>query len=114
MRWFTLATLSFWLITSPGAVAQPADADFGALLGQLQSLAEVGDSPGFLALLTADADVEAARAFAGDAFREGVSQAVVRARFSFRSKTFPKATATSSPSRCSPSAATEVGFKPGS
>ena len=80
-----LPTIPACLLTLCAATAgaQPAvtGADFDPLIVQLQAATRDADTDRFLALLDAANDPAAAREFARDALRPGVTAAVVQARF---------------------------------
>lgn len=78
-----LAALGFCGLLAPAAGAQPAAAlaDFEPLAAELQAFVETSDVPRFLALLAPGADRAAARDFASRALQEGITRAVVLARF---------------------------------
>lgn len=79
------AVLALTLLCLPPlpAQAQPPVtlAAFDPLVAELQAVVAAADAPGFLALLAPAADVAAAREFAHEALRPGISRAVVAGRF---------------------------------
>ena len=73
----------FCFLIPPASVAQPpvTTADLAPLVAELEAAVETADAQRFLALLAPEADVAAAREFAGEAIREGVTAASAVARF---------------------------------
>ncbi len=82
MKRAALVLASLYLLPAPAAAQPPLTlAAFDALVADLRTAVESADARGFLGLLTAEADVAAAREFADEALRPGISRAVVAARF---------------------------------
>lgn len=79
------------LLVQP-ANAQPvvATADFDPLVAELQAFVETANLRRFLALLSPDADEAEARDFASRALQDGVTRAVVLARFVTPAEDFPE------------------------
>ena len=79
------------LLAQPAA-AQPAvtAADFDPLIAELQAFIETANLQRFLALLSADANEAEAREFASRALQDGVTRAVVLARFVLPAEDFPE------------------------
>ena len=83
MKWMIPFAIVFCLMrpSVSGAQSPVTLDDLGPLVDRLQAIAETSDRDGFLTLLTPDADLDAARDFARDGFREDVDRTVVYPRF---------------------------------
>lgn len=83
MKWMIPSALVLCLMNPQTSGAQPSIelADFDSLVSRLQTIADMADSEGFLALLAPGADLETARDFARDGLREDVDRTVVVPRF---------------------------------
>ena len=83
MKWMIPSAIVLCLMNPSvsGAQSSPVLADFDPLVSRLQTIADTADREGFLRLLTPGADLEAAREFARDGFREDVDRTVVVPRF---------------------------------
>ena len=82
MKRAALVLASLCLFPAPAAAQPPLTlAAFDTLVADLRAVVETADARGFLELLTAEADIAAAREFADEALRPGISRAVVAARF---------------------------------
>ncbi len=82
MKRAALVLVSSCLLSAPSAAQPPLPlAAFDPLVAELRTVVEAADAQGLLALLAPEADVAAAREFADEALRPGISAAVVAARF---------------------------------
>ena len=81
--WVTHAAAVVCVMLPSGAIAQTpvALSDLEPFVSHLQTLVETADATGFLDLLTADNDPEAAREFARTRFRTDIDRAAVRPSF---------------------------------
>ena len=83
MKWIisSVIVLSLLRPSVSGAQSTVTLADFDPLVSRLQTVADTADREGFLTLLAPGADLEAARDFVRDGFREDVDRTVVVPRF---------------------------------
>jgi len=78
-RWFGIGVVLFLLATPVGA--QPSDVGYEPLVDALRDTVLIGDPVGYLALVSADADTDAAAKFAAERFRAGVDRLTITPRF---------------------------------
>lgn len=86
-----LPAVGICCLLAPAAAAQPAvtTAAFDPLVAELQTFVETSNLQRFLALLSPEADTVEARDFASRALHDGVTRAVVLARFVAPDDDFP-------------------------